>query len=228
MVTINKNVDFDDIEISNQIIYKSLGYGRGDRLTSRTRNLVEGYARQANDLVDPIYAYVIRKVESVRKGYVYVEGTGIFRGRVVSDLLRDCSKVAIFVATIGNHLEDMSRQMAEDGLMLQAAVLDAIGSVSIDRMAEYIRLQVDEMAARDGMVISPRLSPGYCDWSIRQQKEIFRIVNAQKTGIALTQDFLMVPQKSVSGVIGIGSNLAIRDYNPCLTCKQRDCPGRRK
>jgi cobalamin-dependent methionine synthase I len=132
------------------------------------------------------------------------------------------------MATIGNRLENMSRQMAEDGLMLQAAILDAIGSVTIDRIAEYIELQIEDRATTEGMFISPRLSPGYCDWSIRQQKEIFRIVHAGQTGITLTEDFLMVPQKSVSGIIGIGNTPAIQSYNPCLNCKERNCPGRRK
>lgn len=228
MVTINKQVDFDEIEINSQKIYRNLGYGQGARLTSRTRNLVAEYAEHANELVDPVYAYVIRNVEGVRKSYVYMEGRGIFRGRVISELLQNCSKVAIFVATIGSQLEEMSRNMAEDGQMLHAAVLDAIGSVSIDKMAEYIKMQVEDIAKQEGMFISPRLSPGYCDWSIRQQKEIFNIVNAEHTGITLTQDYVMVPQKSVSGVIGIGSSPDIQDYNPCLTCKERNCPGRRK
>jgi hypothetical protein len=88
LVTINKQVDFDEIEISNRKIYKNLGYGRGDQLTARTRNLVEEYAEQANQLIDPVYAYVIRKIEGIRRSYVYIEGAGPFRGRVISELCK--------------------------------------------------------------------------------------------------------------------------------------------
>jgi len=38
----------------------------------------------------------------------------------------------------------------------------------------------------------------------------------------------MIPQKSISGIIGIGPASAnVENYDPCKTCKKKDCPGRR-
>ncbi len=37
----------------------------------------------------------------------------------------------------------------------------------------------------------------------------------------------MIPRKSISGIIGIGSNGNVQDYNPCKTCEKHDCLGRR-
>jgi hypothetical protein len=40
---------------------------------------------------------------------------------------------------------------------------------------------------------------------------------------------LMLPRKSISGVIGIGlPGHGIEEYNPCITCRKKDCPGRRR
>ncbi|GAH91002.1 unnamed protein product, partial [marine sediment metagenome] len=51
---------------------------------------------------------------------------------------------------------------------------------------------------------SRRLSPGYCDWKIDQQKMVFRAMKDDSAGVRLTEECLMLPQKSISGIIGIG------------------------
>ena len=84
------------------------------------------------------------------------------------------------------------------------------------------------MARADGFVISRRFSPGYCDWDVSQQKMIFEAVNADSIGVHLTDECLMIPKKSISGIIGIGhSEGGLEDYNPCTTCDKRDCLERR-
>ncbi|MFC1995291.1 vitamin B12 dependent-methionine synthase activation domain-containing protein [Chloroflexota bacterium] len=76
--------------------------------------------------------------------------------------------------------------------------------------------------------MSRRFSPGYCDWELSQQKMVFRAMNGDFAGIRLTEECLMVPQKSISGIMGLGTcDSNIENYNPCVTCKERDCPGRR-
>jgi hypothetical protein len=57
---------------------------------------------------------------------------------------------------------------------------------------------------------------------------IFHAVKRDSIDVDLTETCLMIPQKSISGIIGIGSSEAdVRDYNPCITCNKCDCPGRR-
>jgi hypothetical protein len=84
------------------------------------------------------------------------------------------------------------------------------------------------LAISQGLSISRRFSPGYCDWEISQQKIIFRALNGNSAGIRLTKGGLMLPQKSISGLIGMGTaSHQIENYNPCRTCRKKDCPGRR-
>ena len=152
----------------------------------------------------------------------------LFEGGVISKLLVNCNQVAIFVATIGNRLEEMALKLSTDGLVLQSAVLDAIGSVACDNLADIVQTRLELIAGRQGLFISQRFSPGYCDWTIRQQKVIFRTVDTDSAGVSLTDGFLMIPQKSISGIIGIGTDAEkVTSYNPCNTCKKVDCIGRR-
>jgi hypothetical protein len=84
------------------------------------------------------------------------------------------------------------------------------------------------MAEDDSLFISRRFSPGYCDWNIGQQRMLFWALSGKEIGIRLNGRCLMVPQKSISGIIGMGRRKAdIEGYDPCRECKKKECPGRR-
>jgi cobalamin-dependent methionine synthase I len=134
----------------------------------------------------------------------------------------------MFLVTIGEYLEETVSQLAQAGLILQATVLDAIGSDAVEKVADFIQDRIREMAMADGFITSRRFSPGYCDWNIGQQRMLFYSLAGNTLGVRLTGECLMIPQKSISGIIGIGpSTDDVENYNPCKTCKKQDCPGRR-
>ena len=123
-------------------------------------------------------------------------------------------------------IEEMVNQLAKDRLVLQASILDAIGSAAAEKLADAVQAQIGEIAHEYGLTISRRFSPGYCDWNIGQQQMLFWALRDNTSGVRLTSTCLMLPQKSVSGIIGIGSSEA-ENYNPCKTCDRHDCVGRR-
>ncbi len=134
----------------------------------------------------------------------------------------------MFVVTIGNLLEEATCQLAEDGCILQATVLDAIGSNAAEKVANSVQDKISKVANEQGLCISQRFSPGYCDWDIGQQRMLFRALSNDSAGVRLTEGCLMLPRKSISGIIGIGSfESNVENYNPCNPCKKQDCPGRR-
>ena len=135
--------------------------------------------------------------------------------------------MALFVLTIGGRLEELVRQLSKDGLMLQAAALDAIGSDAAGALAEVVQEVIAAEAAAKGLGISRRFSPGHCDWKVSQQKMLFQAMGDDTDGVRLTSGCLMIPQKSISGIIGIGPRNRVESYNPCLTCDKADCIGRR-
>ena len=174
------------------------------------------------------YSYIIRDVEWVEDSVAFIEDSIIFKSQVIARLLEQCEKVAVFALTIGNHLEEMVYQLAKDRLVLQASVLDAIGSVAAEKVADFVHDRISEVAGAQGFCTSRRFSPGYCDWEIGQQRMLFWALSGDTVGIRLSGRCLMIPQKSISGIIGIGSyNSNVENYNPCRTCTKYDCPGRR-
>ena len=70
----------------------------------------------------------------------------------------------------------------------------------VDDFNEWVR---GEEAVK-GNLLSPRYSPGYGDVPLSVQKDICRELDCAKTvGITLTESLLMIPEKSVTAVIGI-------------------------
>jgi len=217
-----------DIEIDKKQVCHYIGYEDDKNLSARISSLIDDYAEHAHDLINPLYSYVIKDVEWARGSISLIEGSVIFKSRIIAQLLERCPQVAIFLVTIGKYLEETAFQLARDGLILQATVLDAIGSDAVEKVADFAQDRIKEVAKARGLVTSRRFSPGYCDWNIGQQRMLFYALTGNTVGIRLTGECLMIPQKSISGIIGIGpSTDNVENYNPCKTCTKKDCPGRR-
>lgn len=217
------------IDVDRQEVLKNIGYDYEYQPSARIASLVNDYIDNYHDFISSSYSYVIRDIVSVEGALATIESAITLESKVVARLLERCQKVAVFALTIGSYLEDMVAYLAENGLVLQATVLDAVGSGAAEKLAAYVEDRIRMLAYTDGLVISRRFSPGYCDWAISQQKEIFQALSGDTAGIRLTKSLLMIPRKSVSGIIGIGpAGSNIEEYNPCCTCRQEDCPGRRR
>ena len=70
------------------------------------------------------------------------------------------------------------------------------------------------------------MSPGSLeDWPIQQQGLLFRLLgDPEKTaGVRLSESMLMVPTKSVSGIIFPTD----ASFESCMLCAREGCPGRR-
>lgn len=132
------------------------------------------------------------------------------------------NKVALGLCTIGDPLPDLSRKYMKEGRLSDGVILDAIGSVVVDQIADIKNDEINEDAKLMGLVPSWRYSPGYCDMDVKDQDIIFdRIDNI---GITLLPSKMMHPIKSVSFAVNLGEKF----INRCITCpKKKTCEYRR-
>jgi hypothetical protein len=217
-----------DIEIDKKQLCHYIGYNDNYKLSANIASLIDDYAEHAHSLIHPLFSYVIKDVEWARGSIAFIEDSITFKSRIIARLLEHCNQVAIFLVTIGKYLEETAWQLSRDGLILQATILDAIGSDAVEQVADFAHARIKELTEAQGLFISRRFSPGYCDWNISQQRTLFYALTGNTIGIRLTRECLMIPQKSISGIIGIGPLKAdVEDYNPCKRCRKKNCPGRR-
>lgn len=126
------------------------------------------------------------------------------KSRSLSRALKGCTQVVLLAATIGFGPERLSKRASAAGKMSEALIVSAAGSVLIeaycDEVCERIRLE----AASSGLYPRPRFSPGYGDLPLSYQRELFRSLGVTKnTGITLTEQLLMLPEKSVTAIVGL-------------------------
>lgn len=163
--------------------------------------------------------------ELVSAAGIYVDASGgDLRG---SSVFAGLERIVYCVCTIGPGLEEEVTRLADEGELLRAVVLDAVGSVAAEAVAEYMDRAIQEMAAREGLKASCRASPGYGDWDVREQRALFELVPAERIGVRLSDRAMMIPRKSVSFAIHIDENPArMRSECSCRNCDRTDCPYR--
>jgi len=217
-----------DIDIDRNSVCKYLGYRDDVEPSARIASLLDEYIERARHLTEPSYSYIISNIERVEGSRALVKSRIVFKSEVVARLLERCEKVAVFILTIGSRLEEMVGWLADSGLIVEAYVLDAIGSSVAESLADIVQSKIGDLALAQGLCISRRFSPGYCDWDINQQRVLFRAMDGDSSGVCLSKECMMMPQKSISGIIGIGlCDQGVESFNPCESCNKRNCPGRR-
>ncbi len=132
------------------------------------------------------------------------------------------TKIGMSICSIGSALPKLTENYLNEGKLSDGVILDAIGSVAADHLADIVNEEINREAEDIGLVASMRYSPGYCDMGIEDQKIIFDRVD--NVGVTLSPSSMMNPVKSVSFAINLGDKFV----NRCKTCEKRDnCPDRR-
>jgi len=159
---------------------------------------------------------------AAEKERITVQGQTFGIKKIIGAALRDISSAAIFTATIGSALEEKAAAYNDRGEMLKMYCADVIGSEAVEKAADRMQEQLAVFAAGQGMTITNRYSPGYCGWDVDEQKKIFSLLPPDFCGVALTKSSMMMPVKSVSGIIGLGSNVKLMPYG-CAICDKANC-----
>ena len=136
--------------------------------------------------------------------------------------------VGVAVCTIGPAIEEEAQRRAAEGAVLDALLLDAIGSAAAEAAADALNLELCREAEAHGREASPRLSPGYGDWPTACQPALLALLPIGELGIELTTGAMMVPRKSVSFAVnfvapGAASGHAASRCQRCglLSCRHR-------
>jgi len=111
-------------------------------------------------------------------------------GNDIQKHIQGCDSILISAATLGEEF---------DRLLRQIQVTDMAGAVILDMLAgEYIE---DFCNERDKGI---RFSPGYGDFPLSTNRDIVKILDTQKRiGLCVTDEFILTPQKSITGITGI-------------------------
>ncbi len=152
---------------------------------------------------------------------LHVGGVAFHLEKIVFGQIRKAERVAFFLCTAGP-VGEWSRELMAAGDTLKGYVVDVVGSEIVEFAVDRIHHDLGIRMEGEGLRITNRFSPGYCNWSVREQEGLFRWFPEKYAGIRLSESSLMHPTKSVSGVIGIGSRVKQNPYL-CNVCSEEMC-----
>ncbi len=199
-----KKLDFTKLEIPLNKLFARLGYLSGKtELDKKLRTEIEEELILARKLFNPKYVIAESVILFGANNEVLLEPGLKILSNDIRRLLHGCIKALGFAVTIGPALEIKRDDYANEKNTAKALLLDAIGSVAAEEMAETINKMLKEEAAKENLNLTRRFSPGYGDWDIKNQTEFLKWLGADKIGIKLTSQMQMLPEKSISALIGI-------------------------
>lgn len=142
--------------------------------------------------------------------------------KIVASALKRSTSLGLFVGTCGEKVELLAKEFMREGHTLESLIVDLIASELAEGVADYIHNKIEEDVAVSNLHITNRYSPGYCNWPVSDQQKLFALLGEKSCGVILTPSSLMVPIKSVSGIIGIGPEVKFRGY-ACAKCDDSQC-----
>ncbi len=155
-----------------------------------------------------------------------ISGATRIRSHVLQRVLRYCDQAVVFVTTLGLDMDRLICKAASIGIYY-GFVMDFVASRLAEQSAESFQRGFEKtLPSHRSMTL--RYSPGYCDWPLDQQEDLFHILKDNHIGVRLNQHCLMQPEKSISGIIGVGpKDLIENTKNACRACRRNDCNHRR-
>lgn len=216
-------IESSDLAVDRAEVESSLGYPGGKMPAHLRPGLEEVLAAYRTHLVVRAgYRIVETRRDPSRPEGMYAGGTFFHMRTLVTGLLKKSEHLAFFVCTIGPGMESWRNRLQADGDLVAAFLVDTVASLAVESAVNLLHDRIEVSMRAQGLKITNRYSPGYCDWSVAEQHLLFSLFPPGFCGITLLDSSLMVPIKSVSGVIGIGKRVKRAQYT-CDACGMKDC-----
>jgi hypothetical protein len=217
------HIDYHELTIPAKHIGIVLGYPDGvmpEHIRDIFREIEENAAHYCH--IRGGYRLLAPETYTLNDDNVEISGKRLYTGRIISKQLKQSDFAAVFACTAGPKLEKWSKQLFADGEAVKGYMIDALGSETVELAMDQIESALAEKMQAQGFTVTNRFSPGYCGWPTNDQHTLFSLLPEEFCGISLTPTALMLPIKSVSGIIGIGSRVKKLVY-PCKICEMTDC-----
>lgn len=222
-----------EIEITKERVYLHLGKVRNP---AGFEPLIEEALSLANGLLEPAVAWRDFQVEDMREedGVLFLldeeegEEAMLHVGQKIN-LLSPAKRCHLSAATIGMALEKKVSELNERNEVLRGWMLDMVGVIAIEKLREQLRRIFELRAEERGWRLGPLMQPGSLSgWSLKGQRALLNLLPTREIGLHLNEKCVMVPQKSVSGLVGMGEGYgaSMAEYY-CEECPRLTCPWRR-
>ena len=186
--------------IDRQEVIRYLGY-KGHVPTPDVLDLIEVCINEVEAAAEP--KHVTRRFSAEVTDSSVTAGGLTLQSRHLARHLKECREVVFFAATLGTGVDRLLHKY----LKLQvskAVVVQAVAAAAMEHYCNQCQCDIQAAVAKEGLLVRPRFSPGYGDLSLAVQADFLQALQAGKTvGIVLTDGDIMLPEKSVTAIMGL-------------------------
>jgi len=144
----------------------------------------------------------------------------VFESPILRKNLEAAHKVFPYIITVGPELEQAASAQTD---LLKQYYLEEMANIALEQAAGLLASRLE---ARYGLGPLSSMSPGSLeDWPITEQPKLFSIFGDTETliGVRLTDSMLMIPRKSISGILFPSEE----GFVACQLCDRPHCQGRK-
>jgi hypothetical protein len=187
-------------------IYRRLGYKkRTTAISTGQQKETDLFIHEASGLISLKGVLLRATILKNDGGKISLSRDLIFESRKLADFLRDCREIVLMGATAGSAIMEAIRNKSREDHLAAAVVYDATASEMTDAALDWMMNYFNQMIRREGKALLPRrFSAGYADFDLKNQKIIYEALQMNKMGVTLTPEFILLPEKSVTAVSGMG------------------------
>ena len=210
-----KILAYNDLQLSVEDVYEQMGY-HGTQPDEATQRETQAIIDDVREWLRPQFCFMVVR-----------DLPAFDMGKIIERQLHGSEAYALFICTSGIEFEAYQQRLKQEGDMVRVFIADSLGSVIAEKCADQMERHLQESIDKLGWKHTNRFSPGYCGWHVSQQQLLFPLFDGHTCGVRLTDSSLMLPIKSVSGLIGLGKEVRRLDYT-CGLCNFEKCYKRRK
>ena len=162
------------------------------------------------------------------KAGIAVEGTALtLTGQDIANLLAGSNECILLAVTLGSQVERLlgyTQQLS----MTKALLMDSAATAMVEAVCDDLESRLRSQIETEGLELTWRYSCGYGDLPLALQKDFLDALDAQKRiGLTCNGDFIMIPRKSVTAVMGVGEKRTVRQP-ACSACSYNESCNLRK
>lgn len=207
--------------INKNEIIRYLGYGKNIP-DSNVLSLIDICIKEVEAAAEPKSIHRRFSLTLTEDNHIIAAGLDFF-SKNLSRNLKGCDEVIFFAATLGTNVDRLlGKYLKLD--MAKAAIVQATAAAYIEDYCNACQREIEKSVAKEGYFVRPRFSPGYGDLELGIQKDFLATINATKfIGITLSDGGIMIPEKSVSAIMGLSKLMMKCHIDGCEACGKEDC-----
>ncbi|AEM79466.1 LOW QUALITY PROTEIN: Vitamin B12 dependent methionine synthase activation region [Thermoanaerobacter wiegelii Rt8.B1] len=212
------------IEIDKESVIKYLGY-KDKKVPEDISKEIDIAIKESSQIIDAKICYDEFKIQydESKKQIILPDGS-IFKDEYTVKNIKDADYIIMAIMTLGKEIDDKISYYFNNGDYMKGMIYESIGVAALDYLSKKFWQDLMKDVSKQGLGITHRLCPGDSRWDIKDQRIIFKNLDASTIGVSLNENYMMTPTKSTSMIYGIGKNIktSLIDHE-CEDCDLVNC-----